>query len=303
MRKTLASANKQQIDGRWVNPVHLIMPHYNGRFDIIRAYISIMERTSYPFILTMIDDGSSHDDEGWRFLNDLANSTFKPDNVNILFNEKNVGVTPNLNKGFFMYPELDCVRLDADIEIQSINWLNELVDFAENNEDVGIVAPIGCEIDMVTIQTAGQWLVISPDDHTKVPSFRFEIFDMMGLNRFLIKEPKEVDSCLGCCSYIKRDVLDQLGGVDEKYFGWVEDNDQCIGARSIGYRCFVLPSISYCHHHHKPKRPTEERNAILEASEKRFIEKWGFSLYAPVHYWDEIVKRYKGTNVFWRYNA
>ena len=301
-RKTPVPATKKLIGGVLVNPVHLVMPHYNGHHDIIRAYISVMERTNYPFILTMIDDGSKHDDEGWNFLNDLNNSIEKPNNVNIIFNEKNVGVTPNLNKGFFMYPELDCVRLDADIEIQSINWLNELVDFGMQNPKVGIVAPIGVEIDMVTIQTAGQWLVISPEDYATVPNFNFEIFDMMGVSRFNVREPKEVDSCLGCCSYIKREVLDKLGGVDEKYFGWVEDNDQCVGARSIGYKCFVLPSISYCHHHHKPKRPTSERNSILEASEKRFIEKWGFSLYAPVHYWDDIKKRYEGTEIFWRYN-
>lgn len=295
--KTPVSVIKEPI-----KPVSIIIPHYNGDHDIVRCYIAVMERTNYPFILTIIDDGSSHDNEGWKFLNDLATNPAKPINVNILFNEKNVGVTPNLNRGFAMYPDFDCVRMDADAEVQSIMWLNELVEFGKKHPKVGIIAPIGVDIDMVTIQTAGQWLVISPEDYAKVPSFNFEIFDMMGLNRFLITSPKEVDSCLGCCSYIKREVLDKIGGVDEKYFGWVEDNDQCISARNIGYKCFVLPNVSYCHHGHKPKRPTDERNKILENSENRFIEKWGFSLYSPVHYWEEIKKRYQGTEIMWRYN-
>lgn len=284
-----------------IKPISIIMPHYNGNYDVFRAYVSIMERTTYPFILTIIDDGSKHDNVGWMFLNDLAKH--KPDNVNVFFNEKNVGVTPNLNRGFNLYPKLDCVRLDADIEIQSIEWLAEMVLFMKKNPKVGMCAPIGLEVDMATIQTAGQWLVISPEDYSRVPGFTFEIFDMMGQSRFLLKEPKEVDSCLGCCAYIRREVLDIIGGVDEGYFGWVEDNDMCVATRFAGYKNYILPNVSYCHHHHAPKRPSEERNKILEASEKLFLKKWGFSLYSPVQYWNEIKKRYENTEVFWRYNG
>ena len=281
-------------------PVHLVMPHYNGKNDVFRAYMSIMERTRYPFILTIIDDGSKHDDPGYQFLKGMVDANQFPENVSVIFNDVNVGVTKNLNKGFNKYPTLDVVRLDADIEIQSSMWLNDLVKFAYSSPKIGVVAPIGLEADFVTIQTAGQWLVVDPKENA--PTFNYEIFDKMGQPRWVVDKPLEVDSCLGCCAFFKREVIDAIGGVDEGYFGWVEDNDMCIAARSKGYSCWILPDISYCHHHHAPKRSSEERNKILEDSENLFIKKWGFSLYAPTHYFDEIKKRYEGTEIFWRYN-
>jgi GT2 family glycosyltransferase len=263
--------------------------------------VSIIERTNYPYILTIIDDGSKEEDPGKQFLRRMSENL--SDHLNIIFNETNIGVTKNLNKGFSLYPEMDCIRLDADIEIQSKDWLNRLATWMKNNPDCGVVGPLGVDADFVTIQTAGQWLVISPEDNKKLNGRPFEVFDKFGeLRHNLDGYPIEVDSVLGCCAYLRRSMIDKLGGVDENYFGWVEDNDFCVGVRNLGLSCYVLPDVSYCHHHHAPKRSYEETQAILRKSEKRFIEKWGFSLYEPSPYWDEIVKRYKGTAILWRYN-
>ena len=278
--------------------MHIILPHYNGNKDIIRAFMSITERTNFPYHLTIIDDASDKDDIGYKFLKSLQQN----DGLTIIFNEENVGVTKNLNKGFALFPDLDCVRLDADIEIQSVGWLARLYSFAHNNPKVGVVAPLCIMEDFCTISSAGQWLVISPEDKKTAAPSRYEIFDKRHENRFKMYAPTEVDSVLGCCAFYKREVIDLLGGVDEEYFGWVEDNDFCIGARDKGYKVFILPDISFNHWDHAPKREGEERNDILVASEQHFIKKWGFSLYDPVSYWDSIVKRYKGTEVFWRYN-
>lgn len=281
-------------------PVHLIMPHYNGKCDIIRAYMSITDRTHHPFILTMIDDGSSKDDPGYQFLQHISQHC--PGNINVIFNEKNVGVTPNLNKGFGIYKDIDCVRLDADIEIQSSDWLDVMVNFMKDHPEAGVCGPLGVEPDFVTIQTAGQWIVISPEDKEKLPSAPYEVFDKYGQSRFgLGGEPIEVDSVLGCCAYYRRSVIDALAGVDEGYFGWVEDNDFCVGVRNLGFKNFILPGISYCHHSHAVKRPSDEVRKILENSEAHFIKKWGFSLYDPAPYWDDIKARYANSEILWRY--
>jgi len=285
-----------ELDKR--KPINLCLPHYNGKKDIIRAFMSIVERTNYPYKLTIIDDASDKEDIGYKFLKTLQET----DDLKVIFNEKNVGVTKNLNTGFALYPELDCVRLDADMEIQSVGWLKRLVDFAHNNPKVGVVAPLCVMEDFCTISSAGQWLVINGEDKRTAAASKYEIFDRRHEDRFNLYAPLEVDSVLGCCAYYKREVIDKLGGIDEEYFGWVEDNDFCIGARNEGYKVFILPDISFNHWYHAPKRESEERNDILAASEQHFIKKWGFSLYDPVPYFDEITKRYKGTEIYWRYN-
>lgn len=281
-------------------PIHLIMPHWNGGYDVVRAYLSIIERTNYPYKLTIIDDGSDEKDAGLCFLKELAKVA--PPHIKIIFNEENIGVVKNLNNGFDIYPDLDCVRLDADIEIQSCQWLNELVKFGKEKDNVGVVAPIALKSDMYTVFSAGQVLVVNQQDRLKYNQFPYEIFNGLHKLRSEFLAPIEVDAVLGCCAYYKREVIDKLGGLDSRYFGWVEDNDFCVGTRSLGFKVFVLPHVSFNHWEHPAKRLDDEREKILQESEKIFIEKWGWSLYDPVPYFDDIKDKYKGTEIMWRYN-
>jgi GT2 family glycosyltransferase len=60
--------------------------------------------------------------------------------------------------------------------------------------------------------------------------------------------PSEVDWVVGACMAVRRDALDELGGFDERFFIYAEDEDLCLRLRRRGGRVFVLPALRVLHH-------------------------------------------------------
>ena len=60
-------------------------------------------------------------------------------------------------------------------------------------------------------------------------------------------EPLEVETVVGACMIIRRDVWDAIGGLDERYFFFFEETDFCLQARRLGKRLMHLPQIKVWH--------------------------------------------------------
>ena len=60
-------------------------------------------------------------------------------------------------------------------------------------------------------------------------------------------EPMEVESVIGAFFLIRRSVWDQLGGLDERYFFFIEETDFCLRARQAGFATTHLPQVHVWH--------------------------------------------------------
>jgi len=60
-------------------------------------------------------------------------------------------------------------------------------------------------------------------------------------------EPVEVETVVGACMIIRRDVWDAIGGLDERYFFFFEETDFCLQTRRLGKRLMHLPQITVWH--------------------------------------------------------
>jgi len=60
-------------------------------------------------------------------------------------------------------------------------------------------------------------------------------------------EPVEVETVVGACMIIRRDLWDAIGGLDERYFFFFEETDFCLQARRLGKRVIHLPQITVWH--------------------------------------------------------
>lgn len=60
-------------------------------------------------------------------------------------------------------------------------------------------------------------------------------------------EPVEVETIVGAFMLIRREVWDALGGLDERYFFFLEETDFCLHARQRGWRVMHLPQIRVAH--------------------------------------------------------
>ncbi len=61
------------------------------------------------------------------------------------------------------------------------------------------------------------------------------------------REPIEVESVIGAFFLVRRPVWDQLGGLDECYFFFVEETDFCLRAHRAGFSTMHLPQVHVWH--------------------------------------------------------
>lgn len=68
------------------------------------------------------------------------------------------------------------------------------------------------------------------------------------LDKYLYKDfdygrEAEVDSIRGSFFMIRRELLDKIGGLDERYFIWFEEVDYCRQARQAGFKVMYAPTV------------------------------------------------------------
>lgn len=61
-------------------------------------------------------------------------------------------------------------------------------------------------------------------------------------------ETHEADAVSGSCMLIRREVMDQIGLLDERFFAYQEDADYCFRARQAGWQVFYVPSAQVVHY-------------------------------------------------------
>ena len=100
-----------------------------------------------------------------------------------------------------------------------------------------------------------------------------------------ISDPKKWERkvCLiGYCMLIKRSILDQLGGLDEKYSpGYIEDNDLSLRIINLGYD-LMLCHDAFIHHYLGTafRKDQEKFNQLILKNRAYFEQKWKFKVFA-----------------------
>ena len=152
-------------------------------------------------------------------------------------------------------------------------------------------------------------------------------------------EVAEIDGAIGCCTMFSRALAERIGGFDHRYdpVGF-EDFDFALGARKLDKKVFFLPDVEVIHRLtlRNPRTdssrsewmlwrlrrrvgglfPQRVRNVVARAAKlgdhapdriallrrhyASFREKWGFDPLNPDM--DDVLRRYGGTEVCWRYD-
>jgi GT2 family glycosyltransferase len=159
-------------------------------------------------------------------------------NLILIKNDCNYGFSEGNNIGIKFSLEIldpDYILLLNNDTVVDKNSLNELVSFADNNKNVGIVGPKVCYyVNPNKIAYIGHNVNLCSgrilDPEVKNPS-----------------SPIKIDYVVGCGLLIKTDVIKDIGMLDPNYFLYYEDVDLCLRARSSGYGVFYVPSSKIWH--------------------------------------------------------
>jgi GT2 family glycosyltransferase len=206
--------------------------------------LSIQESgLSCSYRVIYVDNGST--DETRLMLT----STF-PD-VLTIWNGQNVGFARANNQAIRMTDSRVVLLLNPDTLVEP-GSINLLMDFLNMHPTSGIVGPKVLNSDG-SFQAhckrgeARPWEVFCYFIGLAKLFPRSPVFSGY-LQGFLDEDsPHDVPAVSGSCMLIRREVIDQMGGLDERYFAYQEDTDFCVSARKAGWKVSYFPEAKIIH--------------------------------------------------------
>lgn len=84
-------------------------------------------------------------------------------------------------------------------------------------------------------------------------------------------EIAEVKAVSGSCMFIRSQVYQQIGGLDENFFAYQEDSDYCMRARQAGWKVMYVPLSSIIHYGGEGGSKTQPYHAIFQWHRSYFL--------------------------------
>ena len=160
--------------------------------------------------------------------------------------------------------------LNNDIEVITPDWIQEMLMFAQR-KDVGAVGAMLYYPDD-TIQHAGVILGIggvAGHSHKYFPRGSYGY-----MSRATIAQ--NLSAVTAACMLLRRDVWDEIGGLDERYQVAFNDVDLCMRIRKAGYLIVWTPYAELYHHESKSRgyEDTPEKQKRFQGEVMRFMSSW-----------------------------
>jgi GT2 family glycosyltransferase len=250
----------------------IIVVSWNTRQLLQECLESIYKNTTAISYEIIVIDNASNDGSV-----EMVRSLFG--NVIIVENKENLGFAKANNIAFPLAVGRYVLLLNSDTLVQP-NALDFAVDFLNKNEDVGGLTPKILNSDG-TIQHPG---------YIKEPSLETEIFEafnfekLLGIKRKDIRAADEstfeVAHACGCSLFIKKEVLDKIGYLDDRMIFSFEDVDICMRIRRSGWKILYLPTSHIIHFGggSRSKHNNRAVNAMLQ-SKYAFYNKYHGRVY------------------------
>jgi GT2 family glycosyltransferase/glycosyltransferase involved in cell wall biosynthesis len=239
-------------------PVDIVIPSYRDAPRVRTLVRSIQRTTSRGMARVIVADDCS----GPEHLDALG----QIDGIDVLVrSEHNTGFAANVNRGLrASLPDRDVVVLNSDVEALP-GWLEGLQYAAYRDSGVGIVGAQLLYPDgriqfggTVRNRDAPEWF-----DHR----YRFKPGDWGPA-----AQTSSTLAVTGACMYVRREVIERVGMLDERYPMAYEDVDWCLRAWQAGYRVRYFPIARLIHHESVTRGTTQGEREL--ASQRLFWERW-----------------------------
>lgn len=224
--------------------VSVIIPTYNSWNTLKNSIVSIYKQTLQPKEIIVVDNSSS---DGTSM---KIKKEFKT--VKLVTLQGNTGVTGGRNAGIGKANKNSQYLLFFDHDmIADKRMIGNLVRVSEIDQSYGIVTPkIYYWEDKKRVWAAG----------TNINLWTGQVLFRGGRDMGQFEKIEEVQVAPGALM-IKRQVVDQIGKFDDRYFLTYEDTDFCFRAKRKGYKTLYAPkAIAY---HELSLLKTNDRKRLL----------------------------------------
>lgn len=256
----------------------IVIVTYNSRTPV-ESCLNSLERytSSRPSETIVVDNASSDGTVG--FIRDRFPK------VRILANDENFGYSRAVNQGIRLSTGKFILILNPDIIVQESS-LDRLLDFMDSHPDAGIAGakltnPDGSlQYSARAFYTLGALLFRRTFLGKLFPRAK-PIRDHL-LIEYDHEEEKAVDWIIGACMMVRREALEKVGGMDERFFLYFEDLDWCFRMKRHGWKVYYVPSAVMIHTYERSSARSVFKKPFLFhfLSMMRYYEKWN-----SVFYW------------------
>ena len=260
--------------------ISIIIPNKDHVEDLKRCITSIIEKSTYDNYEIIVVENNSETREIFAYYEELANNpavkiiTYKGDFNYSAFN--NLGVSEASGEYVLL--------LNNDIQIITVNWMEELLMYAQR-PDVGAVGAKLYYPDK-TIQHAGVVIGLGAHRTAGHVHYRQKRENLGYMGRLCYAQ--NMSAVTGACLLVKKALYEEAGGLDESFAVSLNDVDFCLKLRRLGYLNVFTP-FAEAYHYESASRGSDmtgEAAARYNDESARFREKWKAELEAGDPYYN-----------------
>jgi len=218
----------------------IVIVNWNTRDLLAQCLASIFATTSSLALEVFVVDNASSDGSPEMVRRDFPQ-------VILLANDENLGFARANNQAIAQSTGRYVLLLNSDTEVTE-GALETLVSFMEATPDAGAVG--------------GQLLFADgrvQTSHGTFPTLFSEMVNTLGLVAWRSTSPASnpaqtlhesvaTDWLLGACLMVRRQVVEQVGGLDERFFMYSEEIDWCRRIKEHGWQIYYVPQAQIVHY-------------------------------------------------------
>jgi GT2 family glycosyltransferase/lipopolysaccharide/colanic/teichoic acid biosynthesis glycosyltransferase len=223
----------------------IITVNYNVRLFLEHALVSLQKATRGIDAEIIVVDNASDDGSV-----EMVRAKFPT--VRLFINENNLGFAKANNIAMKQAKGDYILLLNPDTLVQE-DTLHTMMAFFEQHSDVGLA---GCKIlnPDGSLQLACRrsfptpWVAFTKITGLSALFPYSKLFGRYNLTYLNPDESHEVDAVSGSFMFLRREVYEQVGGLDEQFFMYGEDLDWCYRIQQAGWKVYYVPTTQIIHY-------------------------------------------------------
>ncbi|MFW9829032.1 MAG: glycosyltransferase family 2 protein [Candidatus Thorarchaeota archaeon] len=230
--------------------VSIIIVNYNKYQDTVSCVKSLLNQSYKNFEVIVLDNGSKYD----LFLNlNKSLEEFKNElNLKLIRSKRNLYYGAGNNKAIKTAKGDYICLLNFDV-VLSPDYVERMVEFLEKYPNAGMISPrIKILDNEALLWNAGSFI----DYKSAIVIGNRGYLEYDPHNREYTKI-EEIDFAPGTAVFIRKDVINKVGLIDEIFFMYHEDPDWNFRAKKEGYKSYYVPTTTI--YHNVPRIISEER--------------------------------------------
>ncbi len=219
--------------------VEVVLLNWNKSAATLACVASLQAQTYPDAHILVVDNGSEADDVA-ALAQVAARGAFT-----LLRNARNLGFTGGMNAGIARAMANGAAYvwlLNNDLTVGP-DTLAGLVTAAEADPRIGLASPVIRNTDAEGVVDFCAGLVLTAP-------LNFDRTDDPALAARWMREYPDRIWLVGTALLLRRALVEAIGGFDDRFFAYWEDNDYCLRSLDAGFRNVVVPSVEVRHAAH-----------------------------------------------------